>query len=78
MKTIEIEEKVKNILSDILCLGVNEIANEDDIVADFGADFFDLVNIEVEIENLFDIDFNSDNKSINTVQDIIDCIGEQK
>ncbi len=70
-----VEEKVKNIVSKQLGLGVDEVNNESSFIDDLGADSLDTVELVMSLEEEFDIEISDDEaENILTVQAAIDHI----
>lgn len=67
--------KVKDLISQSLGVGVNEIVPDASFIDDLGADSLDIVELVMAIEKEFDIEIpDEDAEKISTVQDAIDYI----
>lgn len=65
-------EKVRDITSEVLNIGENEITEESKFVDDLGADSLDIFQIVMGIEEGFDVEIeNEDIKNIQTVGDVV-------
>jgi acyl carrier protein len=72
---VNVEEKVKEILLEILDIKEEEIVPQAEFINDLHATSIDLVEILTAIQNTFDINFDEAQASkIKTVQDAIDLI----
>jgi len=70
-----LEDKVINIISDQLGIGVEEIKPEARFLEDLGADSLDLVELVMEMEDEFSISIPDDKvEEIKTVQDTVNYI----
>lgn len=73
------EEKVIKIISDLMEIDESEIKLESNLSSDLNMESLDLVDLIVEFENEFDVEIkDQDIKNIQTVQDIVDYINENK
>ncbi|MFI3228625.1 MAG: acyl carrier protein [Bacillota bacterium] len=75
-----IEEKVKLAIADQLGIEASDIKLEDELIADLNADSLDIVQLLMEIEVEYGIEFddNSDSvKNIKTVQDVVNFISSK-
>ncbi|MDE5286029.1 MAG: acyl carrier protein, partial [Buchnera aphidicola] len=72
---INIENKIKNIISQKLNISLDKIHNSDDFTEDLDADSLDKVEFIMALEEIFNIDIlDEDAEKFNTVQDSIDYI----
>ena len=68
-------EKLQDIIADVLNVQKDEIKPETTFVDDLGADFLDIFQIIMGIEEEFDIEIDNDEaEKIVTVQDAVDQI----
>lgn len=75
---MKVEEKVKNIVMDILGVSESELEFDKALRADLGATSVDLVEIVAEIENQFDIDIDDeDSEKLMTMSDIVSYLKEK-
>lgn len=75
MTTDSIEEKVKNIISKQMGVGIEKITNESSFVNDLGADSLDTVELVMEFEDAFELDIpDEDAEKIQTVGDAVKYI----
>jgi acyl carrier protein len=71
----DIENKVKNLISDKLGLKKSQVSNNSILQIDLGADSLDFVDLIISIENMFKVDIpDGDLKGIETVNDVIDYL----
>jgi acyl carrier protein len=76
-KVMSIEEKLKEVLIEILDVEEKDITPNTHLITDLGASSVDLVEIVAGIENEFDIDIpDKDAQKIRTVQALIDYVKE--
>lgn len=72
---MEIEAKVKEIISQQLDVDVAQIKPESAFIDDLGADSLAIVELVLAFEEQFDIDIpDEDTEKIRTVQDAVDYI----
>ncbi len=72
---IEIEKKVKEIISEKLSIDINEIKLESVINSDFGADSLDIVELFMSMEDVFSINVNDEDvEKLITVKDVVEYI----
>ena len=72
-------EKVKGLIADHLCIPVDSIADDADIVKDLNADSIDLVEMVMTLEDEFGISIPDEKISgMKTVSDIVKFIDENK
>lgn len=72
-------EKVKGLIADHLCIPVDSIADNADIVKDLNADSIDLVEMVMTLEDEFGISIPDEKISgMKTVSDIVNFIDENK
>lgn len=72
-------EKVKGLIADHLCIPVDSIADNADIVKDLNADSIDLVEMVMTLEDEFGISIPDEKISgMKTVSDIVKFIEENK
>ncbi len=74
----EIFEKLKDIIVEQLDVNKEDITDESDFVNDLGADSLDIVELVMEIEEVFNIKFSDkDAEKIITISDVLDYIMEK-
>ena len=74
----DIEQRVKQAVSEQLGLKVEEIKNEASFMDDLGADSLDLVELVMSFENDIDITIpDADSNEITTVQSAIDYVSKK-
>lgn len=79
MDRIEIEAKVKDMISNELSIKVTNINNTDNLMRDLNADSLDLIVLMMDLEEEFRYQVpEEDLDKIHTVQDIIDYIADKK
>jgi len=72
-------DKVKSLVADHLCISVDTVADDADIVKDLNADSIDLVEMVMTLEDEFGISIPDEKlSSIKTVADIVKFIEENK
>lgn len=72
---MNIDEKVKEVISHQLGVSLNEVVPEASFVDDLGADSLDLVELVMAMEEEFSIEIgDEDAERIRTVQDAIDYV----
>ncbi len=72
-------QKVKNLVADHLCIPVDSIADDADIVKDLNADSIDLVEMIMTFEDEFGISIPDEKVSgIKTISDIVKFVDENK
>lgn len=64
----KINEKIKNII--INKLGKNVLFNDDTPLVDIGVNSYVIIQIVVEIENAFGIEFDDDKLTYNTLESV--------
>lgn len=70
-----VEEKVRDIISNQLGVGLNEVVPEASFVDDLGADSLDLVELVMAMEEQFGVEIgDEDAEKLRTVQDVIDYV----
>lgn len=73
----QIENKVKEIIVDILGVKESEVTRDASFVNDLGADYYDAIELNIAFEKEFGITINDNEaENINTVGDAIDYINE--
>jgi acyl carrier protein len=71
----DIEARVKKIIAEQLGLEESTVTNEKAIVADFGADSLDTIELVMAIEDEFNLEIaDEDAEKVVTVQDAIDLV----
>ena len=72
-------EKVKGLVADHVCISVDSISENSDIVRDLNADSIDLVEMVMTLEDEFGISIPDEKiSSIKTIADIVKFIEENK
>lgn len=70
------KEKVKNLIAEQLCISVDDIADDADIVNDLGADSLDVVEMLMTLEDEFSIKIPDDKvdkiRTVNAICEIIE------
>lgn len=70
-----VEEKVRDVISNQLGVGLNEVVPEASFVDDLGADSLDLVELVMAMEEQFGVEIgDEDAEKLRTVQDVINYI----
>lgn len=71
------EEKVQQIIADVLGLDPKEVEAKSSFQEDLGADSLDVVEVVIALEEEFGIDIPDERaEKISTVQDVVDSIDE--
>jgi acyl carrier protein len=74
-----IEQKVKNIISDQLGVGEDEIKITSSFIEDLGADSLDIVELVMAMEEEFEVEIpDEEAENIKTVQDAVNYITTHK
>ena len=74
----EIEQKVKEILSEKLDIDINKITLESHLVDDLGMDSFGAIEIMYAIEEIFKLEFSEDDLTeVKCVKDISNMVEER-
>ena len=74
-KFLHIDDVVKKIIADALCLEKNQVKNNSLLKQDLSADYLDIAVIQMNIEETFDIMIpDKDIADKNSVSEIIDYI----
>lgn len=72
------EEKVKKIVCEELCLNENEIRNDARLVKDWAADSLSVISILADLEDEFDIEIDlNDAKKISRYEDILTILTQK-
>ena len=72
------EQKVKDIICEELCIEADEIKNDSLLVDDLGAESLSIISIVSALENEFDIEIDYDEfKNIVKYEDIIKILSEK-
>ncbi|MCR5085126.1 MAG: acyl carrier protein [Succinivibrionaceae bacterium] len=75
MSDSNIEERVKDVVSNYLSIDREKVIPEASFIADLGADSLDSVELVMNLENEFHIEIpDSEAEKINTVQSAIDYV----
>lgn len=75
MEEKEIEQRVKRIICDELCIRHGTIERSSDLIRDLGADSLDSVKVKMEIEKEFNIVIQEDvTGELDTVGGLIDYV----
>ena len=69
---VSIQEKIIDIISDEMCIPVEEISAESKLIEDLDADSLDFVELAMRLEEEFDIAFP--NEQISDVSTVADAI----
>ena len=72
------EEKVRKIVCEELCLNENEIRNDARLVEDWAADSLSVISILADLEDEFDIEIDlNDAKNISRYEDILTILTQK-
>ena len=72
------EQKVKDIICEELCIEAEEIKNDSLLVDDLGAESLSIISIVSALENEFDIEIDYDEfKNVVKYEDIIKILSEK-
>lgn len=78
-RNMNVEEKVKEIICDLLGVEASEIAENTDLKEDLQADSLDFTEIVMQIEDEFEIEMDEEKMlTIKTFGDLINYINEIK
>lgn len=70
-----VEQVVKQTLSDMLGVGLEEVKDDSNILSDLGADSLDIVELIMECEEHFEIELTDEEAvECETVLDVVDLI----
>jgi acyl carrier protein len=73
-----IEERVKTVVAEQLCMTVDEISNDAKLAEDLGADSLDSIEMIMAVEDEFGIEISDEQaEKLQTVQQVIDFVREQ-
>jgi len=79
MDRVEIEAKIKDIISEVTRIGVDKILNSQSLGEDLGVDSLDLAEISFAIEDELEyIPSDQELDSVITVQDLVDMVADKK
>lgn len=71
-------ETIKKVIAQKLGVDESDVLPQSELIADFGADSLDMVDIAITLERIFDMKVSNDElDSLRTVQDCYDLV-EQK
>lgn len=74
-QSLQIEDKIKSVIADALCLEKDKIKNDSLLDKDLGADYLDIAVIQMNLEEAFGIVIpDKDIADKNKVLEIIDYI----
>lgn len=77
MNDAEMLEKMKDIVSDQLCINPKDIKTTSSLIEDLGCDSLDLVELAMSLEEEFDVEVPDERlEQIRTVQDAINAVKE--
>ena len=77
MKEIDVNEKVKQIVTEKLGVEESEVMGTANLMEDLGADSLDTVELIMEFEKQFDIKISDDmSEHIKTINDIVNVIND--
>jgi acyl carrier protein len=72
---MSVDEKVREVVSNQLGVGLSEVVPEASFVDDLGADSLDLVELVMAMEERFGMEIgDEDAEKMRTVQDVIDYV----
>ena len=75
---MNIEEKVKELISDELCAAIEDVSGDASLIKDLGADSLDVIEMIMNVESEFDIEISDeDAEKLETVQNVIDYVTEK-
>lgn len=73
MKTAEVDGAVKRIIADTF--GFEEVSTDDKLVEDFNLDSLDLVELAMELEDVFGFNISDDSiEGMKTVGDVVEMV----
>lgn len=76
---INMEDKIKEILSEVSGIPVSEISADTRVIGDLGMSSFDLADLVVTVEETYDIHIPDERfRELETVGDIVRIIEEEK
>ena len=73
---MNIEQRIKNVIASQLGTSVDKITNQALLDKELGADSLDTVEIIMAMEDEFGMQFQEQNVTIKSVQDVIDYINK--
>lgn len=75
----KMEEKIRAIIVDQLCVDPSEVTPEANFKDDLGCDSMDLIELVMEFESEFGVEVpDADIEGLHTVQDVYDYISKNK
>ena len=78
MNRIEIEDKIRNIIVDVLNVNKSLIHNNSNIIKNFEVDSLDILYIIISIEDEFEIEINDDEAEVSTTFELLVNLVEKK
>jgi acyl carrier protein len=77
--SVNIEQKVKNIIAEQLGVGEDEIKPTSSFIEDLGADSLDIVELVMAMEEEFEVEIpDEEAENIKTVQDAVNYVTTHK
>lgn len=67
----EIEQRVHDVIANVLAVGRERIKNDSVLTTQLGADSLEIVELVMSIGQEFGLDFGDANEELNTVSDVV-------
>jgi len=72
---MNVENHVKEVISEKLCINIKKIIPQAEIISDLGADSLDQVELLMALEDEFDLDIpDEDAEKFKTVKHVVDYV----